>query len=313
MDIDKIKEASKGRWYGIYEHFGIDVGNGKHGPCPSCGGKDRFRCDNKGDMGEYFCGQCGAGDGISLVQKVTGLQFIELMKIIGEIVGEVDPDPKTTRKEKDPRIALNKVWKESNTLKTTDPVISYLRSRKINLIPENIRFNPSCYEPDTKSNLPAMIARVQNKSGKPVSIHRTYFGETGKADIDKPKKLMPGTEPLSGSAIRLFIPDGKMFEKDILGVAEGIETACAAAQLFRVATWATISTSVMVGFKPPPEYRKIKIFSDNDDNFAGQKAAHILANKLYLDDLVVDVEIPTERGDWNDALIEHEKQIREGR
>jgi len=62
-----------------------------------------------------------------------------------------------------------------------------------------------------------------------------------------------------------------------------------------------------VGFKPPKEYRKIKIFGDNDDNFAGQKAAYILANKLYLDDLVVDVEIPEERGDWNDFLMEQQQ------
>ena len=307
MDIDRIKEASKGRWYGIFEHFGIDVGNGKHRPCPACGGKDRFRCDNKGGMGEYICGACGAGDGISLVQKVTGLQFIELMKIIGEIVGEVDPDPKSTRKEKDPRIALNKTWSESQKLSGLDPVFKYLRSRKIILAPDNLRFCPSCYESNTKQKYPAMMARVQNNKGNPVSIHRTYLGENGKADIENPKKLMPGTEPLSGAAIRLFTPDGKIFEKDVLGVAEGIETACAAAQLFRIATWATITTSIMVGFKPPKEYRKIKIFGDNDDNFAGQKAAYILANKLYLDDLVVDVEIPEERGDWNDFLMEQQQ------
>lgn len=306
MDIDRIKEASKGKWFGIFEHYGIDVGNGKHKPCPICGGKDRFRCDNKGGMGEYICGQCGAGDGISLIQKVTGLQFIELMKQVGEMIGEVDPDPKATRQKTDPRIALNKVWTSSTPLTENDPVRKYILSRKLLLIPENIRYCKDCYESEIKSNLPAMVARVQNYEGRPVSIHRTYLNGTGKAKIDNPKKLMPGTEPLSGSAIRLFTPDGKLFEKEVLGVAEGIETAIAAAQLFRIATWATISTSIMVSFKPPKKYRKIVIFADHDTNFAGQKAAHILANKLYLDDLIVSVETPDEPGDWNDFLIEQE-------
>jgi len=299
IDIDRIKAASRGKWMGIFEHFGIDVGTGKHKPCPSCGGQDRFRCDNKGGMGEYICGQCGAGDGISLVQKVTGMQFIEVMKAVGDILGEVDPDPKKTRTEKDPRIALNKVWKSSKPLEPKDPVLSYLRSRKINLEPNNIRFCQQCYEPDTKANLPAMIARIQNREGKPVSLHRTYL-----ADIEKKKKLMPGTEPLSGAAIRLFEPGG-MFEKDVLGIAEGIETAIAATQLFRIATWATISTSIMVGFKPPKEYRKFIIFADNDANHAGQKAAHILANKLYLTDCLVTVETPEQIGDFNDVLVQH--------
>jgi len=84
-------------------------------------------------------------------------------------------------------------------------------------------------------------ARVQNARGKPISIHRTYLNGSGKAEIQKPKKLMPGTETLSGSAIRLFTPDGKLFEKDTLGVSEGIETAISASQLFGIATWATIA------------------------------------------------------------------------
>lgn len=303
MDIDKIKQASIGKWYGIYEYFGIDVGDGNHKPCPACGGDDRFRCDNKDGRGGYICGQCGAGDGFSLVQKVTGMQFIEICKKVAEIVGEVDPDPKATRKKTDPKKALNSVWLKSEKLSGGDLVSKYFRSRKLNLGPLDVRFCPKCYESDTKQNYPAMVALLKNKAGKPVSIHRTYLTGTGKAQIEKPKKLMPSTEPLAGAAIRLFKPDGKIFENDILGIAEGIETAIAASQLFRIATWAATGTALLVGFEPPKEYRKITIFGDHDSNYAGQKAAYILANKLYLRDIIVDVEIPQEVGDWNDYLI----------
>jgi len=41
--------------------------DGKHHPCILCGGKDRFRFDNKDGSGSYFCSQCGAGTGMQLL------------------------------------------------------------------------------------------------------------------------------------------------------------------------------------------------------------------------------------------------------
>lgn len=61
--------------------------SGKHGPCPACGGKDRFRFDNNleqpGDGG-YICGQCGSGNGISLLIKCSGMGFSEAVNTVGE-------------------------------------------------------------------------------------------------------------------------------------------------------------------------------------------------------------------------------------
>ena len=42
----------------------------RHGPCPVCGGKDRFRFDDKGGRGTWICSTCGAGDGIELVKRL---------------------------------------------------------------------------------------------------------------------------------------------------------------------------------------------------------------------------------------------------
>jgi len=121
---------------------------------------------------------------------------------------------------------------------------------------------------------------------------------------------MTATEPLVGSAIRLFQPGGQ-FEDGVLGVAEGIETACSATQLNGIATWAVISTSIMAGFEPPKGIHRIVIFGDNDANYAGQKAAYTLANKLFVAGLLVEVEIPPEIGaDWNDVCV---KLLSEGR
>ena len=67
--------------------------SGKHGPCPLCGeGKDRFRFDDREGRGTWICSQCGAGDGMELAMRFTGLGFAEVASKIDDIIGNVGPD-----------------------------------------------------------------------------------------------------------------------------------------------------------------------------------------------------------------------------
>jgi putative DNA primase/helicase len=49
-------------------------------------------------------------------------------------------------------------------------------------------------------------------------------------------------------------------------------------------------------------FKRIYIFSDNDANFAGQKAAYTLAHRLILEDFVAIVEVPDRIGDFNNVV-----------
>lgn len=69
MRINEITTQAVGKWQSIFSSLGIEVGNGKHCPCPVCGGKDRFRFDNKNGRGTYICNQCGSGDGLELIKN----------------------------------------------------------------------------------------------------------------------------------------------------------------------------------------------------------------------------------------------------
>ena len=69
MRINEITAEAVGKWQSIFSSLGIEVGNGKHCPCPVCGGKDRFRFDNKDGRGTYICSQCGSGDGLNLIKN----------------------------------------------------------------------------------------------------------------------------------------------------------------------------------------------------------------------------------------------------
>src|SRR5947199_194195 len=46
--MQKISETARGRWHGILPQLGISANllRNRHGPCPMCGGKDRFRFDD---------------------------------------------------------------------------------------------------------------------------------------------------------------------------------------------------------------------------------------------------------------------------
>ncbi|WP_039659488.1 primase-helicase zinc-binding domain-containing protein [Pantoea sp. MBLJ3] len=81
---DTVK-AAIGFWPQLLPALGISVhAGGRHGACPACGGKDRFRFDNQDGRGTWLCNQCGAGDGLNLVEKALCISAKEAaMKVAG--------------------------------------------------------------------------------------------------------------------------------------------------------------------------------------------------------------------------------------
>ena len=140
-----------------------------------------------------------------------------------------------------------------------------------------------------------MLATVAAPDGKALSIHRTYIQNGQKAPVASPKKLMQGF-PIAGAAIRLT-PISQ-----VLGIAEGIETALAASELFEVPVWSCISAQGVESFEPPAGVEHVIVFADNDLNFAGQAAAYRAANRLKLKGFDVEVAVPPIMGDWLDEL-----------
>ena len=72
--MDKTVDAARGKWAGILEALGVDPKylRNVHGACPICGGKDRFRFDDKDGDGTFYCSGCGAGSGFTLLQRLHG-------------------------------------------------------------------------------------------------------------------------------------------------------------------------------------------------------------------------------------------------
>ena len=304
-DIDLIKKESIGKWRGIFSTLGIEIPKDSktHGSCPLCGPGNnghRFRCDDKDGSGSWICTQCGAGDGWSLLQLKFGWTFIDAIAKVNEIVGTVEFEPSPQEEdESKKRERMNNLWKSSKPIDGSDGASKYLRGRGIiiGVDPKQVRYCTNCMEPETMSPMPAMVALIRdNLSNTPIGMHRTYLtSDHKKADINSPKKSLGKT---ANGSIRL------MPCTDTLGIAEGIETALAASQLFSMPVWSAIDAGGLEAFYPPEGVHKVVIFGDNDANFTGQKSAYRLANKLYLKEFNVDEpQIPTVRGDdWADVL-----------
>lgn len=298
MDSDKIKREAEGRWYGIFNALGIEVGEGRHCPCPVCGGKDRFRCDNKDGKGTWICGNCGAGDGFSLIMKKLGVDFPEALESVAGVVG-ISEKTDTPKESKITPETLRKIFTESKPLSGDDIASRYLKKRGLKATPQNVRYSPKCWEGETKQNQKAMLAVFHGADDQAVTMHRTYLtADADKLQIESPKKILPPLKKMSGGAVRLFEQsNGK------LGIAEGIETAIAATEDLGVPVWAALTSPLLEAFDPPQTVKHLVVIADNDKNYAGQKAAYKLANKLAMKGVVnVSVYVPDVPGeDWLDV------------
>lgn len=90
-NIDLIREvthAATDRWPAVLAGLHIDVPDSprRHGPCPACGGSDRFRFDD-GGRGSFICNQCGAGDGLDLIRKVNNCDTTEAARLAADVLG----------------------------------------------------------------------------------------------------------------------------------------------------------------------------------------------------------------------------------
>lgn len=297
LDCDAVLRDAVGRWHGILGRFGMDVGDGKHRPCPLCGGKDRFRFDDKGGEGTWICNQCGAGDGLSLLMKKLNVEFqeacLEVSKVIGTVQAHTIPQESKASPEK-----LKEMFVASKKIVAGDPVTEYLINRGLSNFPSMLRYHPKCWEYETKSNQQAMLAVFSLPDGKAVTIHRTFIKDGKKLDIDSPRKVMPPLEKMTGGAVRLYT-----HEMDTIGVCEGIETAIAVHQMFEVTVWAALSATLLESFVPPVWAKRVEIYADNDDTYTGQRAAYILANRLVVKDKTPAFVLVAKKKDFLEDLI----------
>lgn len=299
-----IAEKYAGKWPGILKELGVPEAclSGRHGPCPLCDGKDRFRFDNREGRGTYFCSGCGPGDGPSLLTKLHGWDYGILVKEIARVEGEITDEPFQPKVDIDKRRrALNKLWADA---KSRDSLLRYLSLRGI---PHeaaegigSIRGTKKLWHAEEACFMEGMVSMIQKLDGTPVSLHRVYL-LPGKRWV---KKIMPPLETITGCAVRLGYP----MTGQPLHIAEGIESALAVRAMTDCVepVWATISAHGMENVEIPKQVEQVTIWGDHDDSYTGQAAAYALARRLTVKEgKRVWVRFPEKQGmDPLDSLLE---------
>ncbi|MEE2860858.1 MAG: hypothetical protein VYB46_08610 [Pseudomonadota bacterium] len=256
------------------------------GPCPGCGGKDRFSINPA--KGVINCRRCGAkGDQIALVQLVLGLDFKAALEWIAGPKQELTPaqraeqerkaaahrrqrEADAERRRQDAIALARKIWNDARPAEGT-LVVDYLSRRGIRprdgaTLPRCFRFEPAArlVVPDDKRRGefitvhegPTMLSAILSADGSLTGVHRTWIdlGQP-KGKVVAPHPSKPGETVASkkvygskkGGAIRIFTPR----DAEVMVMAEGIETTLssmvAAADLARAASWAGVDLGNLAG------------------------------------------------------------------
>lgn len=319
LNIKELKARARGGWLEILQALAPKLAKaienlGKHGPCPVHGGKDGFRFfDDVAETGGGICNTCGAkSDGLAVLQWVNDWTFLQAVHAVSDWLdkngGEMPvPSSSTggTRGEVDPKAKriLSRIGGE--LVPDTGRIAEYLQSRGLSgELPEVIKFHPDLAfqeEGNTVGHFPAMVAPFQRLDGQTVAYLRIYLHPEGpgKAPVARPKKLTCAIwkGASRGAAIRL----GEIGE--VLGVAEGVETALAVQESTDMSVWAAGSAGHLEAIEIPKEVKAVYIWCDHDANGRGKQAALKLSKRLLMEGFEVFLVTPSELGtDWLDVL-----------
>jgi hypothetical protein len=231
------------------------------GPCPNCGGTDRFGVNLRSHM--FLCRRCGikGGDTVALVMAVQGLDFLPALSWLCGERQNIDPAElerrrdraKQAEREREAEAArfrdwarrdARAIWSRATPQIRAHPVlVGYLEMRGLGHfpqgLPDSIRFLPDHpyvrkigTELVTLHRGPCMIARIDGPGEDCVAVHQTWLNSHGggKAAIihegqDYPAKMVRGAK--RGGVIRLSPPDHR---GAVLVMGEGIETTLTAMQ-----------------------------------------------------------------------------------
>lgn len=236
------------------------------GPCPVCGGTDRFSVNTNKQV--WNCRGCQRGGNvIDLVRHLDGLSFADAIALLASNNPRpvAVPRPMPVADDSDGTAKALAIWREARDPRGT-LVETYLANRGLDLPDEAadaaIRFHSRCPFAGTKT--PAMVALVRDVlTNKPKAVHRTALTADGrKAVVDGVSRLSLG--PVGGGAVKLSPNENVTL---CLGIGEGIESTLTMRETEDYGAspvWAVLSAGQMARFPVLPGIEALWLAVDND-------------------------------------------------
>ncbi|MFS6817076.1 primase-helicase zinc-binding domain-containing protein [Citrobacter meridianamericanus] len=292
---DTVKQAC-GHWPRILPALGVTVIKNRHQACPVCGGSDRFRFDDKEGRGTWFCNQCGAGDGLKLVEKVFGVTPSEAAGKVNAVTGNLSPvSPEVTaaadaETEADRKAAAALAAK---LMEKTRPATgnAYLTrkgfpGRECPVLTAMHKTGGVTYRAGD------VVVPLYDDSGALVNVQLI--------NADGLKRTLKGGQ-VKGAC---HILDGKKEAGKRLWIAEGYATALTVHHLTGETVMVALSSVNLLSLASLARHQypacRIIIAADRDLNGDGQTKASAAAESCE-----GVVALPPVFGDWNDAYTQH--------
>jgi putative DNA primase/helicase len=318
MATDVIAAAS-GRWSEILEALAAlhpEQLSNRHQPCPICGGRDRYRFDDRDGSGSWFCNQCGgkdhmggAGSGMDLLMRIRHWSFRqaceEVERYLG-LVSELDAPhrPKASASSNGscgkPAAASaaglpghgGRAWRQPELPPADAPPPAL----------EQGAIAQWCYRDPAGAQLFWIQRLCGGRSGRKAFLHRVWLdgGWHRPSRRDPFSCEWPAPRPLYGLPGLSERPDAPVL------VVEGEGTADAAALLFPqhvVISWPNGTNATAKADWSPLAGRSVTLWPDADapGRKAMQRLAPLLAEQVCLVQLVEPPATVPEGWDLADA------------
>jgi putative DNA primase/helicase len=211
------------------------------GPCPVCGGSDRFAVHTRKQV--WNCRGCNqGGDVIAMVQHLDACDFTTAVHLLAGTdpsrqAPKLDPAKIAEAHAKAARVEIDQIvdeyqrfmkamiiWSEAKPIAGTSAWHYLTDYRRLELPPgvsgRVLRFHPEC--PFGSTTYPCLVALVRNIiTDVPQGIHRTALNLDGASLRIDGKTARKAMGPIAGGAIKLT-DTGEL--TTCLGVGEGIES-----------------------------------------------------------------------------------------
>ncbi|MBF0140072.1 MAG: AAA family ATPase [Magnetococcales bacterium] len=164
FDLDHVRQAANGNWPRIHAALGLapQFLSKIHGPCPFCGGKDRFRYDDKEGRGTFICAQCGAGDGLALAARLLGHGKQDFGKTLAAVAGVLGIGGHKVEKRPHLSVVAAHVPEMPDYMREEPPPLSYAEYGIPDALPDEATWG----YPQSDSRGRASPAPKQEKSGQ---------------------------------------------------------------------------------------------------------------------------------------------------